>query len=74
MSAITFLDALGGKIATDLCGGRLKAIREALDDKSPFKEIKKLERKEDHDKSPSEDVSEDVSEDLEGTSACRNKV
>jgi len=48
----------------------LKAIREALDDKSPFKEIKKLERKEDHDKSPSEDVSED----LEGTSACRNKV
>jgi len=52
----------------------LKAIREALDDKSPFKEIKKLERKEDHDKSPSEDVSEDVSEDLEGTSACRNKV
>jgi len=67
----------GGKIATDLCGGRMKAIREALDDKSPFNEIKesrKSERIEDHDKSPSDDVAEDVAEEVKGTSACQNKV
>jgi len=66
-----------GKIATDLCGGRMKAIREALDDKSPFNEIKesrKSERIEDHDKSPSDDVAEDVAEEVKGTSACQNKV
>jgi len=48
----------------------MKAIREALDDKSPSKEITKLEREEDHDKSPAEDVAEDV----ESSSTCQNKV
>jgi len=55
----------------------MKAIREALDDKSPFNEIKesrKSERIEDHDKSPSDDVAEDVAEEVKGTSACQNKV
>ena len=70
MNVILLLDGLGGKIATDLCGGRMKAIREALDDKSPSKEITKLEREEDHDKSPAEDVAEDV----ESSSTCQNKV